>query len=246
MDDEIKQQGSVRILSREYWRDAAKLLSNTRVLTYAAMIIALRVAVKLWRIPIADGLFLTFDCYVNAIGSIVYGPVVALLVGAVSDSLGCIIAPSGPYFFPFIVVEMSSSFIFALFLWRQKLGPYRVLLSKFSVNFVSNIILTSLIMKWNYAVVYGSEKAYTFINAVRIVKNLITFPIESMLICIILGALIKPLKILKLIRPDQEEMKFDTKHIVTIAVLTLLSIALILFYIFFLKDYLDAHNIKLL
>ena len=74
------------ILSPAYWREAAKQLTIPRMLVFAALITALRVAVKMFKIPIATGVSLSFDCYVNSLGSMVYGPVVDLLVGAVSLS----------------------------------------------------------------------------------------------------------------------------------------------------------------
>lgn len=237
------------IFSGGYWRDAAINFTNTRMQVFAALIVALRVIVKLFRIPLAAGLSLTFDAYINALGSIVYGPLVALGVGAVSDTIGCIVAPvpGVPYFFPFIFVEMASAFIFALFLWRQNLSVSRVLLSKFSVNLICNIILTSIFMKWSYFVNYGIEKAeaYALINLTRIVKNLILFPLESVVIVIVLCASIPVLKKMALLKKSQNNLKLKSKHIVYIVLLTLFSVALILFYIFWFKDFISAHNFKL-
>jgi len=238
----------MHICSKKYWQEAASVIKDTKMLAFSALIVALRVAVKLLKIPLAAGLTLTFDAYVNSIGSMVYGPVMGLLVGAVSDTLGCVIAPSasGPYFLPFILVEMSSSFIFALFFWRRDLTIGRVLTAKFTVNFICNIILTSACMKWSYYYFYGIEKAetYALINLTRIAKNLIMFPLESMLIIIILGAVSSRLYDLKLL-PKRYDLSFKKKHYIIIAVLLLLSIALVLFYIFFLKDFIKLHNIKL-
>ena len=115
------------IFSPDYWREARREISNPRTLVFAALIIALRVIVKMFKVPIASGLSLTFDCYVNALGSIVYGPIVAIFVGAISDTFGCMFFPSGPYFFPFIFVEISSSVLFALFLWRRKISAQKSL-----------------------------------------------------------------------------------------------------------------------
>lgn len=235
------------IRSKEYWRLAAKNFSDIRMLVFASLIIALRVAVKMLKIPLAAGLSLSFDCYVNSVGSMIYGPLVSLAVGAVSDTLGCILFPSGAYFFPFIFVEMSSSFIFALFLWKRDLSVLRVLASKFTVNFICNIVLTSIFMKWMYYVMYGLEdaQAYALINLTRIGKNLVLFPLESVLITLILAALTPAFRSLKLLPKTQEKMKIEPKHVALIMVLTLLSVALILFYVFFFKDFLSAHNIKI-
>lgn len=236
------------VFSKLYWKLAAKNFSDTRMIAFAALIIAMRVVVKFFKIPLAAGLSLTFDCYVNSLGSLCYGPLVGLAVGAVSDTLGCIIHPSGDYFLPFILTEMSSSFIFGLFLWKRNLTPGRVLLCKFTVNFICNIVLTSVLMKWYYYALYGLEdaQAYSIINLTRIAKNLILFPLESVLIMLLLGAMIAPLKSMRLLPANQEKLAIRKRDIVTVAALLLVSVGLVLLYIFVLKDFIAEHNIKLL
>ena len=234
------------INNKKYWSAAAAELKNTRSIVFASMIVVLRVAVKAFRIPLAAGLSITFDCYVNSLGSLIYGPVVGLCVGAVSDTLGFLIFPSGAYFLPFILVEMLSSFIFGLFFWKRQISVQKVLIAKFTVNLVCNIILTSLFTKWMY-VWLEDEKAITYniINLLRIVKNLVMFPAESILIVLILGSFIPALKSLRLVSPSQGDLVFEKKHILIVTVTAILSVALVLFYIFFLKDYLSSNNITL-
>lgn len=241
----VKTELSCSIFSREYWREAAGELASARAIAFAAMIIALRVAVKMFKIPIGAGLSMTFDCYVNALGSIVYGPLVGLLVGAISDTIGCILFPTGPYFFPFIFVEMSSSFLFGLFLWRRKISVGRVLCSKLTINLFCNIFLTSVFMKWMY-VFLGDARAITYniVNLARIAKNLVMFPIESIFIVLVLGLFMPLLKSLKVVPSTQGELIIKPRHIVMVAVTTVISISLILFYVFFLKEYIAANNIK--
>lgn len=234
------------IFTGRYWREAARQTRDVRVLVFAALILALRVAVKVLKIQLAPGLSLTFDCYVNSLGSMVYGPVVALMVGAASDTLGCILFPGSPYFFPFIFVEMASGFIFALFLWRRRISPGRVLLSKFTVNLICNIIMTSVIMKWDYYFFYGIEKAeaYNVINLVRIAKNLVLFPLEATLIVLVLGAAAGPLSALGIKGIRFRVEKLTWRSMLVVAGLALLSVGIVLLYVFWLKDYVSAHNIK--
>ena len=235
-------------LTPAYWREAARQMTVPRMLVFAALIAALRVAVKLLKIPIVTGVSLSFDCYVNALGSMVYGPVVALLVGAVSDTVGCLLFPSGAYFPPFILVEMASSFIFALFLWRRQITAPRVLASKFTVNVICNIVTTSLFVKWSYYVFSGAEAAekYSVFNLVRVGKSLVLFPLESVLIVMVLGAFIPALRRLRIVPAEQGKLVLKTEHIAITIALTLASVALVLAYVFFLKDFLSAHNIKFL
>ena len=68
---------------------------------FAAVIIAMRIAVKAVKIVIIPGaLNFGFDFIVNSAGSMIYGPLVGLLVGAVSDTIGAVLFPTGAYFFP--------------------------------------------------------------------------------------------------------------------------------------------------
>ena len=239
---------TMKTFSRAYWREAASQLKSVRMLAVAAMIVALRVAVKFLEIPLAAGLKLSFDCYVNAVGSLVYGPVAALCVGAVSDTVGCIVKPTGAYFFPFIFVEMMSGFIFALFFWRKKLTTGRFLTAKFSVNFVCNIIMTSVFVKWQCYLLYGIEEAaaYNLINLVRIAKSLILFPLEAALISLLFSVLLPAMSGLHLIDKRYADSRYSKARVaVQIGITLLLSVGLVLLYIFVLKDYVKENNIKL-
>ena len=229
-----------------YWKAALVNFKNVKMLAVAALVVSLRVVLRLVRIPVGPDIYISFDCFVNSIGSMIYGPLVALAVGAVSDTLGALLIPQGPYFLPFIVTEMSSSFIFALFLWRkERITPARIVLSRFTVNFVSNIIITSIIMKWLYYPLYFSDKVYPLFNSVRIAKNLILFPIEGLLMAILIYAAAPGLVRLGLMRKNAVE-KLKVKDIVLIVILTLISVALVVSYVLWLAPYLEAHKITLL
>lgn len=225
------------VFTGKYWSEAAKELTSVKSLVFAALIIALRVAVKAFKIPVAAGVNFTLDCYVNAMGSVVYGPVVGLLVGAASDTLGCILFPSGTYFLPFILVEMWSSFIFGLLLWRRQITVPRVLISKFLINFVGNIAMNSVFMKWMYYAL-GDDKFYTYniVNGVRVVKNLVLFPLEAILIVLLLTAVLPAMRSLKIVPKEQQALRLRKKDIVLVVTLFVLSVALVLSYVFWLKD----------
>ena len=100
--------------SKAYWRDAAGEFRDVRILIFTALMIALRLILKSVKIPVAPSLNINIQFFVNALGSMVYGPVVALLAGAVSDTLGYLLFPSGPYFPGFLLTEMAGGLIFLL------------------------------------------------------------------------------------------------------------------------------------
>ena len=238
-----KKLSAPSVFSAAYWKEAVGNLKNTRMLALAAMIVALRAICKMLEIPLAPGLNINVAGLFNSVGAMVYGPVVGLVGAIVSDPLGYLLHPDGPYFLPFMLVDMSSSFIFGLFFWKRPLTVGRAMGAKFTVNMVSNIVMTSFIMKW-YVAVFHLGFAYNLINLTRIAKNLVMFPIEAIFISVVLGALSPALYRLRLLS-EQPNLKLKAKHYILVAVLTLVSIGLVLFYLYFLKDFVAAHNIKL-
>lgn len=248
---ELENKKYASSLSKKYWKEAARQFSDVRMLTIAALIVALRIVVKFAKIPIAQGLSISLDAYVNSIGSVIYGPLVGLAVGLISDTVGCLVTGRmAEYFPPFALVEMMSSFLFGLFFWKRKIGISRALAAKFCVNLICNITLTSVFNKWMYFIYYGLERAeaYNIINGVRIVKNLIMFPLEATIIVIVLATTLPMLTKLKVVDKNYcfVDKPSNKKLLLQIALFTALSVAIILIYVFFLKDLVADLNIKLL
>ena len=212
-----------------YWRDAAAQLFNVRILCITAILIALRVAIKSVYIPVGPELNVTFGFFVNALGASIFGPVVAIIAAAITDTLGCIIAPQGTYFFPFIFVEIAGSLVFALFLWRAKMSATRVILSRFFVSVVCNFIMNPLIMIWYYAWL-GNGQNYAFITLPRVVKNLALFPFEAFLLVIFMGVMIPILAKLKLIPKEQIKPVLTKGHIVLLAVLLVVAVIIVVMF----------------
>lgn len=205
--------------STAYWRAAAAELTDTRKLVFAALMIALRVALKGLGIPLAPNLKINVAFFVNALGATVFGPVVAAVAACVSDTLGCLLFPSGPYFFPFILVEVAGSVIFALFLYRAEITPVRVILSRFSICFFVNILLNAPIMWWYYKLILG--KSYVLFQLPQILKNLFFFPIESVLLTLFLGVMIPVAYRLGLVYDMGQSIKFKKRQIALLAALFL-------------------------
>lgn len=173
---------------KDYWRDAAYELKKPKMLAVAAILIAVRVALKSLAIPIAPPtLMINLGFFVNALGAMIFGPVTAIIAAAISDTLGCILFPTGPYFFPFIFTEIAGSLIFALFLYRAPLTNLRVTLSRFCVSFFVNIVIQTPIMLLYYQMILG--KSYAIFDLPRICKNLVLFPFESLLLILFLNVM---------------------------------------------------------
>lgn len=214
--------------SAEYWRLAAKELKKPKMLVVAALLIALRVALKSVAIPVGPYLNITVGFFVSALGAMIFGPVIAILAAAVSDTLGCLLFPSGAYFFPFIFVEIAGSLIFALMLYRVKVTTWRVILSRFLVMFGCNLVLNPAIMILYNKMVLGGE--YAFLTVPRLVKNLCLFPAEAFLLVLFLNVMIPVTNRLGLTYGTREKLHVRPRHIVTLIVMAVAAAAAVALY----------------
>ena len=209
--------------SREYWQLACAEFRDTRMLVFAALILALRIAVKPLSIPIAGDLREGIGFIVNAFGSMIYGPVVALLSGALSDALGFLIFPDGVYFPAYMITEMAGSFVFALFLYRAEITVPRLLLCRFTVCLFVNVLLSYPIHVWYYQAVMGKEYS---IAMIRVVKNIVLFPIETVILAVVFRALVPPFSKLGYVRSGTAGLVFTKKHICLLVCLFLIGVAI--------------------
>ena len=214
--------------SKEYWKLAAGEFKKRKMLIFAALMIGLRVALKPLGIPIAADLKINIAFFINAFGAMVFGPVVAIVSAAISDTLGCILFPTGVYFFPFIFIEIAGSLIFALFLYRAEVSCKRVILSRFCIDFFVNIVLNTPVMWLYYDMVMG--RSYAVFDMVRFVKNLAMFPIESVLLIVFLRMVIPPAQKLGYVYSGVEKLKLTKRNIITIVCLLLVGAAAVTGY----------------
>ena len=219
--------------SRAYWQDAAAELKDTKMLVFAALMIALRVAMKLVAIPLAPNLKINTAFVVNALGAMVFGPVVAAVSAVVSDVLGVLIS-GDVYFPPFALTEIAGSMIFALFLYRAKVTPTRVILSRFCICLFVNVFLQTPIMMLYYKLMMGG--ASYVLTVPQIIKNLFMFPIESVVLTIFL-AFMQPITYrLKLTYNAEASLKFARKQIALLIVLFVFGCGCVTGYLFYHYD----------
>ncbi len=216
--------------SQEYWKLAFAELKDTKMIVFAALILALRIAVKPLSIPIAGDLKEGIGFIINAFGSMIYGPVVALLSGALSDTLGYLLFPSGVYFPAYMITEMAGSFVFALFLYRAEITVPRLLLCRFSICLFVNVVLAYPIHVWYYSAVMG--KAYSM-ALIRVVKNIALFPIETVILAVVFRALVPPFARLGYVHSDTKNLEFTRKHVILLICLFLVGLATLAGYLIY-------------
>ena len=213
--------------SKAYWRDAAAELKDLRMLVITALMIALRVALKPLAIPLGPQLSIQTAMLATALGGMIYGPVMAIPAAIISDTIGFMIWPTGDYFLPFVLTEIASSMAYALCLYRAKPSTTRVMLSRFLICFLVNVILQTGIMAWQYDYMGNPEKAREQILGIfaiaRVFKNLCMFPIESVVLTLFLRMLMPITRRAKVTFADGSDMTFTPKRIVALVLLLVIG-----------------------
>ncbi len=206
-------------LSPAFWREAVGEIKNLKTLVIAAIIIAIRVALKELYIPVGEEISIYIGFIFTAVGGAVYGPVMALLVGTATDILGFVAAPKGAFNPLFILVEVLATFLYALCFYRQKITFGRIFLSKALVNVFANILLQSLVM----SVTYG--KAIYIYVVPRILKNIVMLPFEVLILALVFSALLRPMISMKLLSPAQNALRMKKSSYVILGIIMIAVLA---------------------
>ena len=220
--------------SGAYWKLAFSELRYTKILAVAGVMLALRIAVKAVAIPIplSQDLYFSFDFIVNSLSAMITGPFIATMTGAISDTIGAILFPKGPYFFPYIFPEMASGLIFALFYYRANLGSLRVMLGRFFVSLISNIALGAWISYYYYQTFYPkSLPLWGSRQVAGIVKNLALFPLEVLVLLLLFGAVLPITNKMGLTFTKQTKFEIHKKEVVLLVVLAAVAVGAIALYV---------------
>lgn len=211
-----------------YWRDALSEMRDTKMLVITALMVALRIALKPLAIPLGPSLNIQTATLATALGAMIFGPVMAIPAAIISDTIGFMIYPTGDYFLPFVLTEIAGTLIYALFLYRTKVTPTRVMLARFCICFFVNVVLQQFVYAWYYTWIGSPEEAKESIMGImtvtRIFKNLAMFPIESVVLTLFLKVLLPVTRRAKLTYCADADMRFTKKQMVTLICLMLVGV----------------------
>ena len=214
--------------SRGYWHDAAMEMKDTKMLVVTALMVALRIALKPFAIYLGPQMAIQTATLATAMGAMIFGPVVAIPAAIVSDTIGFMIFPTGDYFLPFMLTEIASTMAYALCLYRAKPTATRVIIARFLICFVVNVVLQQFIFAWQYTYMGNPEKAKDSIMGImtvsRIFKNIAMFPVESVVLTLFLKFLVPVTRKAKLTYGEEADMSFTKKQVITLVALTLVGI----------------------
>ena len=165
---------------------------TTRQMTLAAMLIALQVV--LGKLSVGDPAVLKVGLGFIATALIGYflGPWTGGMAMVINDLISNTILSSGTLFFPgFTFSAFVSGVLAGMFLYNQKISWQRVLIYEFFQILVTNVLFTTL---WLYLMSLSSSstaRGFWALLTVRLPKEIITWPIEVLIVLVILRQVAK-------------------------------------------------------
>ena len=155
--------------------------SKTRNIVIMAMLCAVNVVTSWISIPLSDTLKITFSFLSMSLIGHLFGPSCGAICGLALGTIKFIIKPSGPYNPLWAIIEMLAGVIYGVMLYKKTATIKRCFITKFIVSLLLNVILTPLFLSFMYS------KGFIYYMSTRVLKNLILWPIESMLMFIIIN-----------------------------------------------------------
>lgn len=157
-------------------------MRNIKVLTTAGMLLAVAVVLGFFKVPLTQFIELRFAFLPLACSGMLFGPVTGGVVGMLSDILGYIARPTGPFFPGFTISSIASGVIFGFILYRKDLTVKRIAMALLAETVIVDMLLNPL---W-LSILYG--KGFIAVFTARMIKTAVMYPINL----ILLTAILKP------------------------------------------------------
>lgn len=183
------------------FQSSAQKMKNIKFMAICAMFIALKVVLSYIRIPVGENLNIFFTFVATAVEASILGPTMATVSGFITDIVGYMIHPTGPFFPGYTLNTMLGSLIYALFLYERKITVVRLFGAKFIVNYFVNVLLGS----YYSSILYS--KGYIFYLTKSLVKNTILLPIEVILLVAVFNLILPILWQRKLVKKQDIPLK---------------------------------------
>ena len=157
--------------------ESAHTLRRTQTLTTVGLFLAIQMVLSSYgTIQVNDSLKISLAHLALAPTAMLFGPVAAALQGAMSDILGFLLKPTGPYFPGFTISAALGGVIYGLFLFESDRKLWQIVLARAVIMVLVNIMLNTLFL----TMLYGPSQAALL--PVRALKNAMQFPIDCLLL----------------------------------------------------------------
>ena len=161
-------------------RAAAREVHDVRSLAGSSMFAAFTVILdRIATFQVSQILEIGFSFVAVAASAYLYGPWLAGLSGVVVDVLAYFLRPNGGFFIGFTLNQFLLGFIYGCWLYKKPVTLWRCAAACLSVVLVLNLFLTPLWLN----LMYGNAFVIT---TLRLVKNIVKFPIDTALLYVVL------------------------------------------------------------
>lgn len=162
---------------RRQFVDSARALRRTQTLTTVGIFLAIQMLLSSFGVfQVTEGLKISLAHLALAPTAMLFGPVAAGIQGALSDFLGYLLRPSGPYFPGFTLTALLGGVIYGLILYQTERKLWQIVLARTLICVLVNIGLNTLFL----TMLYGPAQIAAL--PLRIAKNLIQLPIDCVLL----------------------------------------------------------------
>lgn len=155
--------------------DSYRELKSVRTITTAAMFAAIAVVLGMFSFNLGNYIRIGFSSIPNELTAYLFGPVVGGLFSGSLDVLKYLLKPTGPFFPGLTLVTMLAGVMYGCMLYKRPITLRRVLVSKLLVMLICNVVLNTLCL----SILYG--KGFMVLLPARALKNLVMWPIDSMI-----------------------------------------------------------------
>ncbi len=152
-------------------------------LTVSAMLLALSVILGLFKIPISQVSEIRLQFLPVAMGGMLFGPLYGGIIGGLSDILGYIVRPTGPFFPGFTISAIVQGAIYGIMLKKDQ-SLKMVMIAQGVDCIVVSMILNPV---WLY---FMYDMGFAALFVTRLIKILVMYPVNVILLMV----LIKPCK----------------------------------------------------
>lgn len=151
-------------------------MKKVNVMIYMAFMITLEIVFTRFLSIQTPIIRIGFGFIPVAMSGMMFGPLLAGIIGATSDILGMIIFPKGAYFPGFTLSAFVGAAIYGILFYNKKVSVKRVLLAVFIITVFVNLTMNTIWLE----ILTGKAVKVLFIT--RLVKEAIMFPIHSIAI----------------------------------------------------------------
>ena len=164
-----------------YGKEFHKTFQKPQTLAITAFLIAINIVLGYHTIRISDSLRIGFGFVTQPIVAMLFGPLVCCITGMMQDIISLLLQGGGAYIPAYTLSVGISGMFYGMLLYQKKPTVLRVILAELLTVFVGNIFLNSIAL----APTVGS--GFIGILPARIIKNILFFPIQSVLVYLILS-----------------------------------------------------------